>query len=103
MAQSVGLGVNSGLLKLLEEGSETLKDLLADFSSLAREVNMQMFCFFEQHESDVMNMAFKSSHLKHKVCIKTDGSIKFDGNSTNDRNLSSKKTPPTSMGIGQEL
>ena len=69
MAKTVGLGVNSGLLKLLEEGSEMLKDLLSDFSSLAREVNMQLFCFFEQHESDMMNMAFKTSHLKHKVSV----------------------------------
>ena len=67
MAKTVGLGVNSGLLKLLEEGSEMLKDLLSDFSSLAREVNMQLFCFFEQHESDMLNLAFKTSHLKHKV------------------------------------
>ena len=73
MAQSVGLGFNSGLLKLLEEGSEMLKDLLSDFSSLARDVNMQIFCFFEQHESDVMNLAIRTSHLKHKVWTKAEG------------------------------
>ena len=70
MAESVGLGSNSGLLKLLEQGSETLKDLLSDFSALAREVNMQLFCFFEQHESNITNLAIKSAHLKHKVCAK---------------------------------
>ncbi|KAL6722060.1 hypothetical protein ACLMJK_001165 [Lecanora helva] len=79
MAKSVGLGVNSGLLRLLEEGSETLKDLLSDFSSLAREVNMQLFCFFEQHESDIANLAIKSPHLKHKELIVEEDSAHIDG------------------------
>lgn len=67
MAQTVGLGVNSGLVKLLKEGSEALSDLLDDFVTIAKEANMRLFCFFEQHESDMMSLLSKSSPLKHKV------------------------------------
>ena len=79
MAESVGLGVNSGLLRLLEEGSETLKDLLSDFSALARETNIQIFCFFEQHASDMVNLIFKGSHPKHKEVIVEEDSAHIDG------------------------
>ena len=67
MAQTVGLGVNSGLVKLLKEGSEALSDLLDDFVTIAKEANMRLFCFFEQHESDMMSLLSKSSPLKHRV------------------------------------
>lgn len=67
MAQTVGLGTNSGLVKLLEEGSEVLRDLLDDFVALAKEANMRLFCFFEQHESDMIRLISKSSLIKHKV------------------------------------
>lgn len=70
MAQTVGLGVNSGLVKLLKEGSEVLSDLLDDFVTIAKEANMRLFCFFEQHESDMMSLLSKSSPLKHKVLNK---------------------------------
>lgn len=67
MAQTVGLGVNSGLVKLLKEGSEALGDLLDDFVTVAKEANMRLFCFFEQHESDMLKLLTKSSPIKHKV------------------------------------
>lgn len=67
MAQTVGLGTNSGLVKLLEEDSETLKDLLDDFVALAKEASMRLFCFFEQHESDMMKLVSKNVPIKHKV------------------------------------
>lgn len=67
MAQTVGLGVNSGLVKLLEEDSETLKDLLDDFVALAKEASMRLFCFFEQHESDMMRLLSKNVPIKRKV------------------------------------
>ena len=67
MAQSIGLGMNSGLVRILEEGSETLKDLLYEFVGIAKEANMRLFCFFEQHESDMMRLLSKTSPIKHKV------------------------------------
>lgn len=67
MAQTVGLGMNSGLVKLLEEDSQTLKDLLDDFVALAKEASMRLFCFFEQHESDMMKLLHKNVPVKHKV------------------------------------
>ena len=79
MAETVGLGTNSGLLRLLEEGSEMLKDLLSDFSALARESNIQIFCFFEQHASDLVNLVFKGTHPKHKELVVDEDSAHIDG------------------------
>ena len=79
MAETLGVGVNSGLLRMLEEGSETLKDLLSDFSALARESNMQLFCFFEQHASDLMTLFFKGSHPKRKELVVDEDSAHIDG------------------------
>ena len=79
MAETVGLGVNSGLLRILEEESDILKDLLSDFSTLARESNMQLFCFFEQHASDLINLIFKGSHPKRKELIVDEDSAHIDG------------------------
>lgn len=79
MASTIGLGVNSGLLKLLEDGSEMLRDLLADFSGLARETNMQLFCFFEQHASDIAKLLFKGPHIKAKELIVEPDSAHIDG------------------------
>lgn len=59
LAKLFGLGENSNLLRLLKEDSETLRDLLHDFSLLATEAKMRMFCFFEQHESDLVKLAPK--------------------------------------------
>ena len=69
MSNIVGLSGNSGLLKFLEEASKTVKGSLSDFSFLAREVNLQLSCFFEEHESDTMDLSFRKSHLKHKFQI----------------------------------
>ena len=82
MAETVGLGVDSGLVRVLEERSETLKDLLPDFSAIAKESNMHIFCFFEQHASDTINLIFKGSHLKHKEMIVEEDSAHIDGYQT---------------------
>ncbi|MCJ1464534.1 hypothetical protein MMC07_003147 [Pseudocyphellaria aurata] len=79
MAQMVGFGMNSGLVKLLEEDSETLKDLLDDFVALAKEASMRLFCFFEQHESDMMRLISKNVPIKHKEIIVDEDSAKILG------------------------
>ena len=79
MAQAVGLGTNSGLVKLLEEGSETLKELLHDFSMLAGEARMRLFCFFEQHESDVAKMLSKKAPVTHREIIVDEDSAEILG------------------------
>ncbi|KAL8792427.1 MAG: hypothetical protein Q9195_004960 [Heterodermia aff. obscurata] len=79
MAQSVGLGVNSGLLTLLEKDSEVLMDLLSEFSALARESNIQLVCFFEQHESDLTRLVYKGAPFKHKELIVDENSALING------------------------
>ena len=69
MAQTVGLGKESGLVKLLEQGSEALKDYLEQFAHLAKESNMRVFCFFEQHKTDLTRLLSKSFPIKHEEII----------------------------------
>lgn len=69
MAQTVGLGKESGLVKLLEQVSETLKYPLDEFAHLAEESNMRVFCFFEQHKVDLMRLLSKKSPIKPEEIV----------------------------------
>ena len=63
-----GLAENSSLLKALKEDSEELRDLLHRFSLLATEAKMRLFCFFEQHESELGISLFRvCANLKHPL------------------------------------
>lgn len=53
IASAVGLGEQSSLLKIAEKDSEMLADLLHDFTRTVDSMSMPLFCFFEQHKSDV--------------------------------------------------
>lgn len=67
LAEMVDRGTNSGLIKLLGEDSEILRDLLDDFVRVATEAHMRLFCFFEMHESDLTKLVHKKIPMKHKV------------------------------------
>ncbi len=53
IASAVHCGVQSSLLKAVEKDSEMLSDLLHDFTRTANIQSIPLFCFFEQHESDI--------------------------------------------------
>ncbi|KAL8937621.1 MAG: hypothetical protein Q9216_004336 [Gyalolechia sp. 2 TL-2023] len=53
IASSVALGEHSSLLKVLDKDSEILTDLLHDFTRTVGAIGIPLFCFFEQHKSDV--------------------------------------------------
>ncbi|KAL8920307.1 MAG: hypothetical protein Q9172_004567 [Xanthocarpia lactea] len=69
MAQVFGMAQNSSLLKCLKEDSETLSNLLYDFSLVATEARLRMFCFFEQHESELSNFPFKEMLVKESSAV----------------------------------
>tara|TARA_R110002003_G_scaffold251_3_gene17788 strand:+ start:32749 stop:35832 length:3084 start_codon:yes stop_codon:yes gene_type:complete len=52
MAQGIGVGDASDIVKFLEKDNEKLGKLLDDFGILARDTQMRLYCFFEQKESD---------------------------------------------------
>ena len=56
IASSVGYGEQSSLLKAVEQDSEVLTDLVYDFASTANATSIPLFCFFEQHKSDVAKL-----------------------------------------------
>jgi hypothetical protein len=47
MAETIGMGVPSSLLKLLEDGSEILNRMLDEFVRLVNDAQIRVFCFFE--------------------------------------------------------
>lgn len=53
IASSVALGEYSSMFKVLDKDSEILADLLHDFTRTVTTIGIQIFCFFEQHKSDV--------------------------------------------------
>ena len=64
IASAVLLGEHSSLLKVVEKDSEVLADLLHDFTRTVNTVSIPLFCFFEQHKSDVGKiLKFKGSKM----------------------------------------
>ena len=64
IAASVALGEHSSLLKVLDKESEILADLLHDFTRTVNTVAIPLFCFFEQHKSDIAKvLKFKGSKM----------------------------------------
>jgi hypothetical protein len=67
MAQTVGMGVPSTLLKLLEKDSETLLGMLNDFVKLANDAKIRIFCFYESDKSDIAKLLLKGLPFKSEV------------------------------------
>jgi hypothetical protein len=64
IASAVSLGEHSSLLKVVDKDSEILADLLHDFTRTANTLSIPLFCFFEQHKSDVTKvLKFKGSKM----------------------------------------
>ena len=64
IASAVSLGEHSNLLKVVDKDSETQADLLHDFTRTVNTISIPLFCFFEQHKSDVAKaLKFKGSKM----------------------------------------
>lgn len=64
IASAVSLGEHSSLLKIVDKDSEMLADLLHDFTRTVNTLPIPLFCFFEQHKSDVAKvLKFKGSKM----------------------------------------
>ncbi|KAF2823158.1 hypothetical protein CC86DRAFT_243682, partial [Ophiobolus disseminans] len=66
LAESIGMGAPSDFLKFLEKDSEMLRSLLEDFTRLARDAQLRLYCFFEQHESDRIRVAWNFPMVSNK-------------------------------------
>ncbi|PGH18658.1 hypothetical protein AJ80_04405 [Polytolypa hystricis UAMH7299] len=71
VASALGLGKKSQILSVLEKDSESLADLVYDFARTVRTGNIEIFCFFEQRESDVSKIVKPQSldWISYKVII----------------------------------
>jgi hypothetical protein len=56
IASIVGVGERSQVLKSIEKDSDTLTDMIHDFTRLANSSSIPLFCFFEQHKSDAAKL-----------------------------------------------
>ncbi|KAI9695891.1 MAG: hypothetical protein M1836_006008 [Candelina mexicana] len=64
IASAVSLGEHCNLLKVVDKDSEMLADLLHDFTRTVNTLSIPLFCFFEQHKSDVAKvLKFKGSKM----------------------------------------
>ena len=54
-AKASGLGSEDSIMKDLREGSESLRDLLYEFTLMANRAPLELVCFFEQHKTDYGN------------------------------------------------
>lgn len=63
MAEHVGWGTPSSLLKVLEKDSEILRSLLTEFSFMARDAQIRLLCFWEENDSDLVNYMIKGISL----------------------------------------
>ncbi|PVH96489.1 ankyrin [Periconia macrospinosa] len=79
MAEMVGLGVASSLLKVLEEDSELLMDMLDDFVRLTKEAQIRVFCFYEAQKSNIMSPFTKSAIVKQQEKIVDKAHATFPG------------------------
>jgi hypothetical protein len=53
IATAVGFGKKSQILNVVDKDSESLSDLVHDFTRAVITRNIDIFCFFEQHASDI--------------------------------------------------
>ncbi|KAH7115871.1 ankyrin repeat-containing domain protein [Dendryphion nanum] len=79
LAGTFGMGVQSGLLKLLEKDSEGLKKKLDEFVSLVNDASIRVFCFFESQKSDVAALLLKSLPIKTQEMIVDKDSATYFG------------------------
>lgn len=64
VASAFNCGEKSALLRAVEKDSEMLQDLLHDFTRTVNTAAIPLFCFFEQHKSDVAKILKpRGSHL----------------------------------------
>ncbi|KAL8833814.1 MAG: hypothetical protein Q9170_004074 [Blastenia crenularia] len=64
IASAVSLGEHSSLLKVVDKDSEMMADLLHDFTRTVTTISIPLFCFFEQHKSDITKVVrFKGSRM----------------------------------------
>ena len=69
MAETIGWGTPSDLVKILEKDSEILNSLLEEFALLARDAQIRLFCFFEQEKSDLVGLFVKGISWKSQELI----------------------------------
>jgi hypothetical protein len=63
----MNLGEKSSLLELVKKDSESLRDLLNDFSLIVNTESIPLFCFFEQYRSNVTAVVKQFPLPKYEV------------------------------------
>ncbi|KAF2867482.1 ankyrin repeat-containing domain protein [Massariosphaeria phaeospora] len=79
MAETIGLGMSSGLLQILKKDSDTLLRMLDEFVRLCNDAQIRNFCFFESQESDVAALLLKGLPFKRKELVVDKESATYPG------------------------
>lgn len=69
VAAKFGLG-KPGIVDIIESNSTALRDQLYDFALVVNRKTIPLFCFFEQHESDISKIVVPKplQLVKYRVC-----------------------------------
>ncbi|KAF2677393.1 ankyrin [Lentithecium fluviatile CBS 122367] len=79
MAATIGMGVSSSLLKLLEKDSEVLTRMLDEFVRLTNDAQIRVFCFFESEKSDLAAVILKGLPFKTQELVVDKESATYPG------------------------
>jgi len=79
MAETIGMGVSSSLLKLLEKDSEVLIRMLDEFVRLTNDAQIRVFCFFESEKSDIAAVLIKKLPFKAQELVVDKESATYPG------------------------
>ena len=79
MAETIGMGVSSSLLKLLEKDSEVLIRMLDEFVRLTNDAQIRVFCFFESEKSDIAAVLLKKLPFKKEELVVDKESATYPG------------------------
>jgi hypothetical protein len=79
MAETIGMGVSSSLLKLLEKDSEVLIRMLDEFVRLTNDAQIRVFCFFESQKSDIAAVLLKKLPFKKEELVVDKESATYPG------------------------
>jgi hypothetical protein len=63
IASTLGFGEESLLLKVVQQDSEMLRDLIQDFTRTINRSSVPLFCFFEQQKSDITRLIKSKTSL----------------------------------------
>ncbi|KAF2113923.1 hypothetical protein BDV96DRAFT_104723 [Lophiotrema nucula] len=79
MAETIGMGYTSTMMKLLEKDSATLLKMLDEFVRLCNDAQIRVFCFYEALSSDIASVLIKGLPFRTPELVVDKDSATYPG------------------------